>query len=171
MNAFRHIPAERYCQQGVSILAAIFLLLLFAALAALIANFRSTSELSSAEDILGLRAHFAARAGIERVLHAVMGPNTVPVAATDPLPDCPASPLVLPALPQFPGVAVSVTCVQSPAALAVPNYLEEGSRRLRIYRIVATATVTGPAGVVERQMEATVEKCRDTASVTSPFEC
>ena len=47
---------SRYRQRGVSIIAAIFLLLL-AALAALIANFRNVSELTSAEDVLGIRAH------------------------------------------------------------------------------------------------------------------
>lgn len=156
-------------QRGVSIIAAIFLLLLFSALAALMANFRSVSELTSAEDVLGMRAHFAARAGVERVMFAVMDPNTVPASAPlpapapDGLPACPASPLVLPALPQFPGFTVSVTCAQTA--------YDEGTRRLRISRIVSTATVQGPAGVIERQIEATIEKCRDTASVTSPFEC
>lgn len=169
MKRSAHFPSSLRLQRGVSILAAIFLLLLFAALAALIANFRNVSELTSAEDVLGTRAHFAARAGVERVMFAVMDPNTVPAAAplpapaADGLPGCPASPLVLPALPHFPGFTISVTCAQTA--------YDEGTRRLRISRIVSTATVTGPAGVIERQLEATIEKCRDTASVTSPFEC
>lgn len=158
-------------QRGVSIVMAIFVLLLFAALAALMVNFQSTSELTSAEDVLGLRAHFAARSGIERVVFAAMDPNTVPATATDALPDCPASPLVLPALADFPGFTVSVTCTQFPGATATPNYFEEGNRRLRIYRIVSVASVAGPAGSIERQMEATVEKCRDTASASPPFDC
>jgi MSHA biogenesis protein MshP len=157
-------------QRGVSIITAIFLLLLFSALAALMANFQSTSELTSAEDVLGLRAHFAARSGIERVAFAVMDPNTVPASAVAALADCPASP-VLPALADFPGFTVSLSCTQYPGAAAVPNYLEEGTRRSRIYRIVSVAKVAGPAGMIERQMEATVEKCRDTASVTPPFDC
>lgn len=168
MNTFRS-SSPRLPQRGVSLIAAIFLLLLFAALAALMANFRNVSELTSAEDVLGTRAHFAARAGVERVMFAVMDPNTVPASAplpapaADGLPDCPASPLVLPALPQFPGFTVSVTCAQAA--------FDEGTRRLRISRIISTATVQGPAGVIERQIEATIEKCRDTASVTPPFEC
>lgn len=158
-------------QAGVSILAAIFLLLLFAGLAALMANFRSVSELTSAEDVLGIRANLAARSGVEWGLFQVMAPNTIPASATAALPDCPASPTVFAALPAFPGYTVTVTCTQYPAAAAVPNYLEEGTRRLRIYYLVATATVAGPAGTIERQIEATVEKCRDSASVTSPFDC
>jgi MSHA biogenesis protein MshP len=157
-------------QRGVSIITAIFMLLLFSALAALMANLQSTSELTSAEDVLGVRANFAARSGMERIAFAVMDPNTMPVSALDALGDCPTSPS-LPELADFPGFTVSLSCTQYPDAAAVPNYLEEGTRRLRIYRIVSVARVAGPAGMIERQMEATVEKCRDTASVTPPFDC
>ena len=52
-------------QRGVSIIAAIFLLLLMAMLAAVIANMVSTSHVNLAADIGGARAYQAARAGAE----------------------------------------------------------------------------------------------------------
>ena len=57
--------SARPWQRGVSVIAAIFLLLLMAVLAAVIANLVSTSHINLAADIGGTRAYQAARAGAE----------------------------------------------------------------------------------------------------------
>lgn len=148
MKNLLHKPSSRRLQCGVSIIAAIFLLLLFSALAALIANFRNVSELTSAEDVLGIRAHFAARAVVEYGVYYAMAPNNDPPTAGN----CPPP---MPALPAFPGYVVSVEC-------AFADHVD-GPRSVRIYRIKGRARVAGPLGNVEREMEATVENCRNTA--------
>lgn len=57
--------SARPWQRGVSVITAIFLLLLMAVLAAAIANMVSTSHVNLAADIGGARAYQAARAGVE----------------------------------------------------------------------------------------------------------
>lgn len=146
-------------QGGVSIITAIFLLLLMAGLAAMMANVISTSHLTSAEDVLGARAYQAARGGAEWGLYQVMDPgNATATSATAALPPCFAS-----ATPPGLGATVSVSC-------SAKDYLE-GVKRIRIYQIVSIATINGPGMVIERQVEVTAEKCRDTASTVSPYDC
>lgn len=156
-------------QQGVSVITAIFFLLLFAALAALMANMISTAHTTSAQDTLGARAYQSARAGVEWGLYQVLDPsNTTALSATAPLPGC-----FVPSPIQLSGMAatVNVWCTQFPPAGSVPDYYEEGTKRLRIYQITAKATLPGPGLQVERQVEVTAEKCRDTASTVAPFNC
>lgn len=154
-----------YRQRGVSVITAIFFLLLFAALAALMANVISTAHTTSAEDVLGARAYQSARAGVEWGLYQVLDPeNTTATSATAPLPDCPPSS----SLPDT-AATVLVGCTAYPAV--APNYYEEGTKRLRIYHITARATIPGPGLTIERQVEVTAEKCRDTASTVAPYDC
>lgn len=160
------VTSLRTGQRGISIIAAIFLLLLFAALAAMMANLTMTGNASSVQDFQGARAYQAARAGVEWGLYSVMQApaNASPAAATDPLAGCFASPAAITAIPDF---TVSVSCELYPT---VGDY-QEGSRNLRLYRIVARATTTGPGGGIERELVALVEKCRDTAGMLAPFDC
>lgn len=149
-------------QRGVSIITAVFLLLLFAALAALMANVISTAHTTAAEDVLGARAYQAARAGAEWGLYQVLDPeNLTATSATANLPACFANNATVP----VPGASVSVACYQ------YGDY-QEGSRKVRIYLIKSTATLSGPLGVtIEREIDVTAEKCRDTSSTTAPYDC
>lgn len=136
-------------QRGVSIIAGIFLLLLMAVLAAVMANLVSTAHVNMAADIGGARAYQAARAGAEWGMFK-LDPN----AQTNTLPVC------VDGAPAIPGYAVAVTC-------AAQDYTEAG-RQIRIYRITSVATAPG----IERQIEVTVEKCRDLINVpAAPFDC
>lgn len=151
----------RRLQHGVSIITAIFLLLLFATLAALMANLISTAHTTAAEDVLGARAYQAARGGAEWGLYQVLDPmNATALSATAALPACFGSPASVPGM----GATVSVACT------AFGDY-QEGSKVVRIYRIASTATLPGPGITVERQVQVTAEKCRDSASTVAPYDC
>ena len=141
------------CQRGVSIITGIFLLLLMAVLAAVIASVVSTAHVNQAADIGGARAYQAARAGAEWGMYQ-LDPN----AQAAGLPAC------VNGTPAIPGHAVTVTCQSFDAS--------EGSRQLRIFRIVSQAVATGvKAPGIERQVEVTLEKCRDAAITSAPYDC
>jgi MSHA biogenesis protein MshP len=135
-------------QCGISIIAGIFLLLLMAVLAAVMANMVSTSHVNMAADIGGTRAYQAARAGAEWGMFQ-LDPNAQNAA----LPAC------VNGTPAIPGYAVAVNCVAQ-------NYTEAG-RQIRIYWITSVATAPG----IERRIEVTVEKCRDATIAVAPFDC
>lgn len=144
-------------QRGVSIIAAIFLVLLFAALAAFMVSLTSTANITSAQDVQGIRAYQAAQAGVEWGLFQ-LDPNDNATA----LPAC----FGAATLNQIPGFSVAVTC-------AAFGPFTEGTRTLRVYQIISTATVPGvaaPPAAVERQAEARVAKCQDGAG-TRIFNC
>ncbi|HLO63430.1 MAG TPA: hypothetical protein VK165_10775 [Azonexus sp.] len=149
----RIAPARR--QRGVSIITGVFLLMLMAVLAAVIANVVSTAHVNLAADIGGVRAYQAARAGAEWGMYQ-LDPN----AGTAALPACPATTTTV-----MLGHSVEVSCLSS--------FTTEGSRLIGIYRIFSKATaVGGKAPGIERQVEVTMEKCRDPLVVTvAPYDC
>lgn len=148
-------------QRGVSLVAAIFLLLLLAGLAAFMANILSVTHINLAADIGGSRAYQAARAGAEWGMYQ-LDPNGTAAA----LPTCAA---VGAALNTIPGHAVAVTCTPYPSDA---TFYQEGGKQIRIFRIVATATAQGvKAPGIERQVAVTIEKCRDATITAAPFDC
>lgn len=146
--------SSRPGQRGVSVIAGVFLLMLMALLAAVIANMVSTAHVNLAADIGGARAYQAARAGAEWGIFQ-LDPNAQSAA----LPAC------VNGTPAVPGHTVTVTCASA-------DYSEAG-RSIRIYRIVSLAVANGVrAPGIERQVEVTVEKCRDPVNVPiAPFDC
>lgn len=164
------LPSSR--QRGVSIITAIFLLLLLAGLAALMANVISTAHTTSAEDVLGARAYQAARAGVEWGLYKVLespDANNWTDVNLGPYGACnPPNPIRLNRCPgPFPladldGYQVNVRCEPFPNADG--NY-QEGCRIIRLYRLTATATGPGPSGLrIEREVQVTAEQCRDATT-------
>ncbi len=140
-------------QRGVSIITGVFLLLLMSILAAVIANVVSTAHVNQAADIGGARAYQAARAGAEWGMFQ-LDPN----AQGAGLPAC------VNGTPAIPGHAVTVTCQSWDTT--------EGTRQLRIYRIVSQAIAVGvKAPGIERQVEVTMQRCRDPAITVAPFDC
>lgn len=71
-------------QRGFTIVAAIFLLVVLAALGAFIVAVSTTSSISSALDVQGARAYQAARAGVEWGVYQVNGSTPTPFDATNP---------------------------------------------------------------------------------------
>lgn len=155
-------------QRGISVISAVFLLLLMAGLAAYMANIISATHINAAADIGGSRAYQAARAGIEWALYQVDPDAQSEV--TGVLPTSASCPAVNVPLAIFPGHTVTITrCTAYPLGGGVYT---EGSRQIRIFRIAATATALGvKAPGIERRIEVTVEKCRDTALTAAPFNC
>src|SRR6267378_2566938 len=155
-------------QTGFSIIAAIFLLVVLALLAAFIASVTGMQQSSGQLDVLGVRAYQSARAGMEWGAWQVLDPNNnLPgFGGTANLPPCAAINLtgLGGSLSSF---TVTVTC----SVINAPT--TEGNRNISAYQIIATACnqpVVGPgtcpnpaptAGYVERQLQATLSKCKD----------
>lgn len=146
-------------QRGVSVMAAIFLLMLMASLAAVMARMISATNIDAAADIAGSRAYLAARAGVEWAMYQ-LDPNAAE-ANIDNI-ACPGGG------PSIPNHSLFIQCTVYPTT----GHYTEGGKSIRIFRIVATATASGlraPGG--ERQVEVTVEKCRDSAITAPPYDC
>lgn len=125
----------RKMQRGFAIIAAIFLLVVLAALGAFMVTFSNTQHLTSAQDVQGSRAYWAARAGLE---WGIAGITT----------SCPTSPTTL----SVNSFSVVVTC-------ALQTY-PEASATINIFRItsVASTGTIGSLGFIERSLSATMEK-------------
>jgi len=155
------LASFRSRQRGVSIISAIFLLLLMAGLAAYMANIISVAHVNSAADVGGSRAYQAARAGVEWGMFQ-LDPN----ASSSSLPTCATAAGTLTTIPNH---SVVVSCAAYPSDTTV---YQEGSRQVRIFQIMATATALGvKAPGIERQVVVTIEKCRDSAISVAPFDC
>lgn len=124
-------------QTGFSTIAAIFLLVVLAALGAFMVTFSNTAQLNSAQDVQGSRAYWAARAGAEWAVGSIVAS---PAA-------CPASP---PA--SIEGFTLSVSC-------STATYDEGGITR-RLFRITSRATsgtTPGGPGYIEREVSVSME--------------
>lgn len=146
-------PQFRHRQRGLSIITAIFLLLLMAGLAAAMVTVVSSSHANLAADIAGARAYQAARAGAEWGMFQ-LDPN----AQTATLPGC------VNGTPAIPGHTVTVSCQSWDTT--------ENDRQIRVFRITSLAvpTVVKAPGI-ERLVEVTLEKCRDATIAVAPFDC
>ena len=148
-------------ERGISVITAIFLLLLMSGLAAFMLNLTTVTSANLASDVAGARAYQAARAGAEWGMYQ-LDPNADTISNVD-LINCPAT-----GGPSISGYSVSVSCTAYPAS----GHYSEGSRNIRIFRIVSVAVATSAkVPVPERQIEVTLEKCRDAAITTPPYDC
>jgi MSHA biogenesis protein MshP len=163
-------------QKGFSLVAAIFLLVVLALMGALIASVSGMQQAGGQLDLLGVRAYHSARAGMEWAAHQVVDPNNTlnlgPPPSCSPInmPVCPASPTHLSSLGgSLSGFTVTVTCTQAADTT-------ESNRNVRVFQVVATACNQGgscpnasPAnGYVERRLEATFSKCKDSTATDAP---
>lgn len=152
----KQMPSAINCRQrqrGVSVITAIFLLLLMAMLAAAMVSIVSTSHMNMAADIGGTRAYQAARSGAEWGMYQ-LDPNAQSAA----LPTC------VDGTPPIPDHTVTVKCLSY-------DYTE-ANRQLRIFRISAKAVpVSAKAPGIERWVEVTIEKCRDATVTSPPYGC
>jgi MSHA biogenesis protein MshP len=128
-------------QQGFAAIAAIFLVVVLAALGAFMLTFSNTQQLTSAQDIQGSRAYWAARAGLEW--------GVAKVASTTPA--CAASTPLTTAFDG--GFSVTVDC-------SFKTYTD--SSPVTIFSLTATAkpgggVAIGSMGYIERSLSATVE--------------
>lgn len=135
-------------QHGFAAIAAVFLVVVLAALGAFMLTFSNTQQLTSAQDVQGTRAYWAARAGLE---WGVAGIFAQPEAAAD----CVAANQILPGggATFDGGFTVVVTCSRA-------VFVEAGVDR-KIFQLTSVATSAagvGGVGFVERSMSASLER-------------
>ncbi|MCK9284934.1 MAG: hypothetical protein M0P39_11685 [Rhodocyclaceae bacterium] len=113
-------------QRGFSIPAAIFIIVILAALGAFLATVGGTQQLGHAQDIVGVRALQAARSGVDWGVHQVINTGTYRTGC-----DGGSASATLPALANMDGLTVVVGCTSSAYS--------EGASTLHSYQITATA--------------------------------
>lgn len=148
MKTIHHI------QRGFSLVSAIFLLVVIAALGAFAVTLSTTQHQSAALDVTGARAYHAARAGIEWGVFQVLR-NTGAAFVSN----CRAgaSSQVVPlAANTLSGFTVNVGCTST--SHSEGGRTVGGGNPVRVYTITATATQGTPAtpDYVERQISVTL---------------
>lgn len=152
------LPQKQGClgarlQQGFAAVAAIFLVVLLAALGSFMVSFSNTQQVTSAQDVTGSRAYWAARAGLEWAAVAVppapsLCPSTV-LAAIGAAP-----PAFTPVVPSpLDGFLLVVRCAKN-------TYTDGGTTRT-IFRFESTARSAGAVGSIgytERSISASMEQ-------------
>jgi MSHA biogenesis protein MshP len=143
--------------RGFLLPAAIFILVILAALGGYALNITSIQQATSTQDVQGARAYQAARAGVEWAAYQVLSPGTTALT------NCPASPSTI-AVDNF---SVVVSCTRS------ADYFEQGTdHTIAIYEVTATASfgTAGTTGYIERQVQVTLSKCLGT-DATPNYQC
>lgn len=133
-------------QRGFAAIAAIFLVVVLAALGAFMLTFSNTQHLTSAQDIQGSRAYWAARAGLEWGLARV---SAVGNASAVALATCTtATPM------SMDGFSVTVSCT----GFGAP-YSEAGIDKY-IFQLTSVASMgaIGSVGGIERSISASMER-------------
>ncbi len=131
-------------QQGLAAIAAIFLVVVLAALGGFMVTFSNTQQFTSAQDLMGSRAYWAARAGLEWGIGSVTA-NSV----------CPASPTNL-TIDVF---TVTVNCGSQAYTEAPPP--PSVANNVTIYQFTSVAKSAGSVGsigYIERSVSATMEQ-------------
>lgn len=150
--------------RGFVLMAAIFLIVTFAAIGAYLVTIATGQVEAASQDEQGSRAYLAARAGVDWAAYQLLRRATVPPAAVaDFGPVCVATnaasaTLTLGALggPAGDSFRASVTCARSTEV--------EGGVTIEVFLITSTAcnraacTASGDAGYVERQLQLVLAK-------------
>lgn len=130
---------QQRVQRGFAAIAAVFLVVVLAAMGAFMLTFSNTQQLTSAQDVQGSRAYWATRAGLEWAV----GSLTISSAA------CPTPPAPF----TVDGFTVTVSCARQ-------TYSEGSNPAVVIFQLGATATrggSVGGVGYIERSLSVAVE--------------
>jgi MSHA biogenesis protein MshP len=132
---------RRVPQRGFAMVSAIFLMVVLALLGGLMLSLSNSQQISSVRDLLGTRAYYAARAGIEWGAFQALQNNSCSGAAA------------LPGAVAATGFSVQVACVAS-------GPYNEAGVNVTLYQITATASAgtLGAHDHAERQLQAIVSK-------------
>jgi len=137
-------------QHGFSLVSAIFLLVVIAALGTFAVTLSTTQQQSQALDVLGARAYQAARAGIEWGAYQVL-PNSAAAYATSCRPPTgAASQVISPLAGTLSPFTVTVGCTATAHS--------EAAATVTVYQLTSTATqgTVATPDYVERQMSVTI---------------
>lgn len=128
-------PAQR-AQGGFAAIAAIFLVVALAALGGFMVSFSNTQQITAAQDVQGIRAYWAARAGLEWGLSkASASSGACPTGA-------PAS---------VNGFTLTIACVRT--------VYTDGATSVVVFRFDSKASLgtSGTPNFIERSVSASVE--------------
>mgnify|MGYP006293878967 CR=1 FL=1 len=161
--------------RGFSLISAIFLLVVLAALGAFMVTFTGLQQGTVQADVLGVRAYYAARSGADWAIYRALDPdNTIALGAPPTFAACPNGTL------NTMGGSLSPFTVEVSCANPAGSPYDEGGRSIQVYEITVTAcnnvTCTGvssppPTGYVERQIVVTVARCKDATAAAPRYEC
>jgi MSHA biogenesis protein MshP len=135
-------------QRGFAAIAAIFLVVLLAALGSFMVSFSNTQQITSAQDLAGSRAYWAARGGLEMTIAVALVSNTIcPNTAPTSIASPPAA---------LNGYTLQIICSSN-------TYTDGGTTRTivrieSIARSPSTSTSVGSLGYIERSVSASLEK-------------
>jgi MSHA biogenesis protein MshP len=159
--------------RGFSLITAIFLLVVLAALGAFMVTFTGLQQSTVQADVLGVRAYYAARAGADWAIYRALDPdNTIAPGPPPTFAACPNGTLnsMGGSLSPFTVVVSCVTPAGSP--------YDEAGRSTQVYELTVTAcnnascpAVSPTTGYVERQIVVTVARCKDATASAPRFEC
>jgi len=159
--------------RGFSLITAIFLLVILAALGAFMVTFTGLQQRTVQADVLGVRAYYAARAGIDWGLYRALDPDNTIAPGAGGFATCAQ---VSRTITTMGGSLTPFTVVVNCTATA-PDPTEAG-KTLRVFQITATAcnnatcpAVAPPPGYVERQIVVTAARCKDPLAPSPRFEC
>ena len=135
-----------FSQQGFAAIAAIFLVVVLAALGGFMLTFSNTQQLTLAQDVQGSRAYWAARAGLEWAVVAIpatpaLCPNAVPTVVVGSVPAA------------VEGFTLEISCAR--------RVYTEGGATVTIYNVDSRASMGGAVGSVsriERSVSASLER-------------
>ena len=132
-------------QRGFAAIAAIFLVVVLAALGGFMLTFSNSQQLTSAQDVQGVRAYWAARAGLEWAFVNIIAtpavcPNTTKTQMAGTVPAT------------VNGFTLTVFCTRS-------TYTEAGNNPI-IYLVESKASTgtVGSIGFIERSVSASLER-------------
>jgi MSHA biogenesis protein MshP len=132
-------------ERGFAAIAAIFLLVVMAALGGFMLTFSNTQQLTSAQDLKGSQAYWAARAGLEWGMGNVIRQPSRTAA-------CPTTDTNLTGFAG--GFTADVTCER--------KVYTEGVKKIKIFSLTSTANSVaaepGNVGFIERSVSASIEK-------------
>lgn len=134
-------------QRGFAAIAAIFLVVVLAALGGFMLTFSNAQQLTSAQDVQGSRAYWAARAGLEWAVVAIPPASlATPNACTVTAP--PAT---------IEGFAITIGCTK---ATYVDTGATTGISPTTIFQFAVTASTgtVGSIGYTDRSVSAAVEQ-------------
>ena len=136
-------------QKGFAAITAIFLIVVLAALGGFMLTVSNTQQLTSAQDIQGSRAYWAAQGGLEWAIAGVNATAPVPPAVL-PLATCPLS-----APPtSLDGFALVITCTS--------QIYSEAANTVNSFQLTSVASTLGETvgnlGFIERSVSAFMER-------------
>lgn len=165
----RRSPSAIARMRGFSLVTGIFLLVVLSALGAFMVVFTGLQQNTVQNDVLGVRAYYAARAGINWAMYRALDPDNTIAPGAASFAACPTGTIntMSGSLAPF---TVIVGCTVTSAT--------EANREIRVYQITATAcnqatcpAATPATGYVERSVVVTVARCKDPTAAAPRFSC